>query len=123
MTDSEIETLAIALANAKDVENNARLARVEAEEALANAIGGKDVGSTTVHAGRFGITVRRGYNYKIDEPKSFAEEYPDFVRRSERIEINARAYETQREANTELYREMARRVSVSKKKVSVELSV
>lgn len=123
MTDVEIEKLAIDLANAKDVENNAKEARIRAEEALADAIGGKESGSTTVHVGRFGITVKRGFNYKIDAPKSFAEEYPDFVRRSERIEINSRTYEQQREANTELYREMAAHVTVTPKKTSVELSL
>ena len=93
MTDAEIENLAIALANAKDVENNAREARIAAEEALADAIGGKDSGSTSVHCGRFRITVKRGFNYKIATPKLFAERFPDFVRVSERIEVNARQYE------------------------------
>lgn len=123
MTDIEIEKLAIALANAKDVENNARAARIEAEEALAAAIGGKETGSTTVHVGRFGITVKRGFNYRIDTPKLFAERYPDFVRVSERVEVNARTYELQREANTELYREMSQHVTVTPKKVGVELSL
>lgn len=123
MTDIEIEKLAIDLANAKDVENNAKTARIAAEEALAAAIGGKENGSTTVHVGRFGITVKRGFNYKIDAPKAFADQYPDFVRSSVKIDINERAYETQREADTELYREMAQHVTVTPKKTSVTLSL
>lgn len=123
MNDIEIENLAIALANAKDVENNARLARIAAEEALANAIGGRDNGSTTSHAGRFRITIRRGFNYKIETPKKFADKYPDFVRITEHIELNNRAYELQREADTELYREMAQFVTTTPKKVSVDLAL
>lgn len=117
----DLEQLAIALANAKDVEANAKRARVEAEEALAAAIGGKDVGSTSVQCGRIGATVKRGWNYRIDEPIVFAKEHPDFVKT--RIELRDSAYEKVRESNPALFAELSQHVTVTPKKVSVELKL
>lgn len=118
---NDLEELAIALANAKDVERNAKEARAKAEEALAEAIGGKDNGSTSVQCGRVGVTVKRGYNYRIDEPTLFANAHPDFVRT--KIELDARAYEGVRDGNPELFAELAEHVTVTPKKVSVELKL
>lgn len=118
---NDLEELAIALANAKDVEANAKQARIIAEERLADAIGGKDNGSTSVKCGRIGVTVKRGYNYKIDEPAKFASEHPDFVRT--KYELYTRGYETARQDNPELFAELAAHVTVTPKKVSVELKL
>lgn len=118
---NDLEELAIALANAKDVEANARQARIIAEERLADAIGGKDNGSTSVRCGRIGVTVKRGYNYKIDEPTKFAAEHPDFVRM--KPELFVKAYESARTDHPELFAELAAHVTVTPRKASVELKL
>ena len=121
---NDLEELAIALANAKKTEDEAKAARIAAEEALASAIGGRDIGSTSVKCGQLNVTVKRGFNYKIDQPLKFAEQYPDFVKRTEKIEIYAKAYESLRETDPNgLFAEIAAHITATPKKVSVELKL
>lgn len=120
---NDLEALAIALVNAKQNEDEAKKARIEAEEKLAEAIGGADMGTTSAKCGRIGVSVKRGYSYRIDAPQSFAKEFPDFVKVRESIEIIPAKYEVQREADSKLYREMSEHVTVTPRKVAVELKL
>jgi len=118
---NDLESLAVALFNAKNAEAEAKSARILAEEALAEAIGGKDNGSTTARCGRLNATVKRGYNYTIDEPTKFAEEHPDFIR--VKYELAVKPYEDARTNHPDLFAELSSHVTVKPKKVSVELKV
>lgn len=120
MPDTEtLENLARALFRAKAAEAQAKEARIAAEEALADAIGGRDSGSTTVQCGSLKATVKRGWNYRLSEPIKFRELFPDYVR--EKIELRDRNYEEARATRPELFAELSKFVTATPKKVSVEL--
>ena len=116
---NDLEELARALFRAKAEEAQAKEARVNAEIALAEAIGGKTSGSTTARCGTLTATVKRGFNYRIDEPAVFAKEHPDYVR--VKYELRDTWYENAKDEHPELFAEMAKHVTVTPKKVSVEL--
>lgn len=118
---NDLEALAIALANAKDVENQAKAARIEAEEALANAIGGKDNGSTSVKCGRISVTVKRGYNYKVEDIKNFSIEFPQLVK--QKFELNSSAYEQERLEDSDVFKAAAMYVTATPAKTSVTLKL
>lgn len=117
----DLEALAIELCNAKDVENQAKIARVKAEEALAEAIGGKDIGSTSVKCGRISVSVKRGYNYKVEDMKAFSIEFPMLVKQE--FKLNASAYEAERREDSNIYAEAAKYVTATPAKVSVTLKL
>jgi len=124
MEETSIEKLAIALANAKNVEAEAKIARIKAEEELASALGGKENGSSTFHVGRFGITVKRGMNYKIDiDQDEFADRFPELARVSKKVEVFIKAYEAEREVNSDLFKSASKFVTTTPKKVAVELKL
>lgn len=123
MTDvrDDLEALAIELANAKEVEAQAKAARIKAEEALADAIGGKEIGSTSVKCGRISASVKRGYNYKVEDIKAFSIEFPMFVKSE--LKLNTSAYESERREDSVLFKEAAKYVSATPSKPSVSLKL
>lgn len=116
---NDLEELARELFRAKAEEAQAKEARVNAEIALAEAIGGKSNGSTSARCGSLTVTVKRGYNYRIDEPAVFAKEHPDYVR--VKYELRDGWYEKAKNDHPELFAQMAQHVTATPKKVSVEL--
>lgn len=117
----DLEGLAIALANAKKLEDEARKARLEAEEKLASAIGGRDVGSTSVNCGGIKVTVKRGYSYKADDLAALAKAFPELVRT--RSEVHASAYERLRNEDEKAFAEASKFVTATPRKAAVELKL
>lgn len=117
----DLEALAIELANAKKLEDEAKKARIAAEEKLAAAIGGKDSGSTSVSCGGIKVTVKRGWSYKVEDIASFAERFPALVKT--KTELHTSAYEKLRDSDEQAFADAAFYVTATPKKVSVELKL
>ena len=118
---NDCEQLANEYARAKAAENVAKEARVKAEAALAEALGGKDDGSTSFKCGPMSVTVKRGWNYKVDDIDEFAKRFPALVK--VKPELHATAYEKARRENAELFEEACQHVTATPKKVSVEIKI
>lgn len=118
---NDLEALAIELANAKKLEDEAKKASIAAEEKLAAAIGGKDSGSTSVNCGGIKVTVKRGWNYKVEDIASFAEQFPGLVKTKQ--ELHASAYERLRDSDEQAFADAAFYVTATPKKVSIELKL
>lgn len=114
----DCEALAVALANAKRTEDEAKKARIEAEEKLAAALGGKSNGSSSFSCGCLKVTVKRGYSYSVENIETFASKFPEFVKT--KTELNSRAYE---EAIRSGCTEATEYVTVKPKKVAVEIKM
>ena len=117
----ELESLAIELANAKHAEDEAKSARIKAEEALAERIETVGSSSHTVKCGRISVTVRRGYNYAVDDMSEFKAEFPDLVKT--KVELDKAAYEKFVGSGTSAADRAMQLVTVKPAKVSVTLKL
>lgn len=120
MDDTNIETLVAELYNAKKAEEQAKRARIEAEEAVAAALGGPENGSRTFMTGTLKVTVKRGYNYKVSDMEAFKKAYPALVKTTVKDELDAKQYELAVASGPTDATEF---VTVTPKKVSVELKM
>lgn len=83
---TQLENLAVALAQAKAAEEQAKEARIKAEEALVNAaraINGLEIksdGSTSFKAGQVKVTVKNGWSYKVSDIEEFSKRFPACVK-------------------------------------------
>jgi hypothetical protein len=118
--DTDIETLVSDLYNAKKAEEQAKAARIAAEEAVASALGGPENGSRTFTTGTLKITVKRGYNYKVSDMEVFEARFPALVKTTVKKELNAKEYEL---AIASGPTDAAEFVTATPKKVSVELKM
>lgn len=117
----DCEQLANEYARAKAAENVAKEARVKAEAALAEALGGKEDGSSTYQCGAIKVTVKRGWNYKVDDIEKFANMFPELVKK--KVELNGTAYEKARHEEEALFDAACPYVTATPKKVSVEIKL
>ena len=120
MDDTNIEALVAALYNAKKAEEQAKVARIEAEEAVASALGGPDNGSKTFITGTLKVVVKRGYNYKVSDMEALKNAYPALVKTTVKEELDAKAYEL---AIASGPTDACEFVTTVPKKVSVELKM
>lgn len=118
-----IETLAQELYDAKRAEDAASAARIAIEERIAALVETGDNGSKTVEAGALKVTVKRALSYKCDlenlrliagAPVKFVPAKPA---------LDEKAYEKLRETNHSLFAQVAQFVTVTPRKVSVELKL
>ena len=122
MNEVDIESLVADLYNAKKAEEQAKAARIAAEEAVAAALGGPDNGSHTFTTGTLKVTVKRGYNYKVSDMDEFETKYPSLVKTTVKKELDAKEYETMR-VNCDDVSDIAAYITATPKKVSVELKM
>ena len=124
-TDPRLAELVKELYTAKQNEEVAKKARIAVEERIAALVETPENGSRTVDTGVMKVTVKRENSYKITEGETaFAIAYPGLVKTiPEKIEIDAKAYEAEREKDSPLFREACKYVIVKPKKVSVSLKV
>ena len=123
--DPRLAELVKELYTAKQNEEVAKKARIAVEERIAALVETPENGSRTVDTGVMKVTVKRENSYKITEGETeFAVAYPELVKTiPEKIEIDAKAYEAEREKDSPLFREACKYVVVKPKKVSVSLKV
>ena len=117
---NNIETLISDLYNAKKAEEQAKAARIAAEEAVAAALGGPDNGSRTFTTGTLKVVVKRGFNYKVSDIAAFEAAYPHLVKTTVKKELNAKEYELALANGSTGATEF---VTATPKKVSVELKM
>lgn len=122
MNEVDIESLVADLYNAKKAEEQAKAARIAAEEAVAAALGGPDNGSHTFTTGTLKVTVKRGYNYKVSDMDEFETKYPSLVKTTVKKELDAKEYEAMR-VNCDDVSDIAAYITATPKKVSVELKM
>ena len=122
MNEVDIESLVADLYNAKKAEEQAKAARIAAEEAVAAALGGPDNGSHTFTTGTLKVTVKRGYNYKVSDMDEFETKYPSLVKTTVKKELDAKEYEAMR-VNCDDVSDIAAYITATPKKVSVELEM
>lgn len=118
-----IETLAQELYDSRRAEDAASAARIAIEERIAALVETGDTGSKTVEAGALKVTVKRALSYKCDienmrliagAPVKFTPAKPA---------LDEKAYEKLRETNHSLFAQVAQFVTVTPRKVSVELKL
>lgn len=122
MNEADIESLVADLYNAKKAEEQAKAARIAAEEAVAAALGGPDNGSRIFTTGTLKVTVKRGYNYKVSDMDEFETKFPSLVKTTVKKELDAREYEAMR-VNCDDVSDIAAYITATPKKVSVELKM
>lgn len=122
MNEVDIESLVADLYNAKKAEEQAKAARIAAEEAVAAALGGPDNGSHTFTTGTLKVTVKRGYNYKVSDMDEFETKFPSLVKTTVKKELDAKEYEAMR-VNCDDVSDIAAYITATPKKVSVELKM
>ena len=118
----DIESLVSDLYNAKKTEEQAKAARIAAEMAVADALGGPENGSATFTTGTLKVVIKRGFNYKISDMKTFKEKFPSLVKTVTKDEFDAKEYEGLRERCDDIS-DIAEYVTATPKKVSVELKM
>jgi hypothetical protein len=117
-----IETLAVALYDAKKAEDAAKEARVALEEEIAALVETPENGSKTVTAGALKVTVKRGFSYKADVQAILGLGLADPPLKT-KIELNEKAYEEIRESDPGLYARISKFVTVTPRKVAVMLKL
>jgi hypothetical protein len=120
--DTDIESLVADLYNAKKAEEQAKAARIAAEEAVATALGGPENGSRTFTTGTLKVTIKRGYNYKVSDMDAFEQAYPHLVKTTVKKELNAKEYETMRVSCDDIS-DISAYITATPKKVAVELKM
>jgi hypothetical protein len=138
-----IETLAQELYDAKRAEDAATAARISVEERIAALIETGDNGSKTVEAGALKVTVKRALSYKADlenmrliagapikfVPAKAALDDKAFEKLRESnpalfaTVLDEKAYEKLRTSDPALFATVAEFVTVTPRKVSVELKL
>ena len=121
MDETNIEALVATLYNAKKAEEQAKAARIEAEEAVAAALGGPEDGSRTFTTATLKVVVKRGYNYKVSDMEAFKAKFPSLVKTTIKNELDVKEYEALR-LNCDVS-DAAEFITVTPKKVSVELKM
>lgn len=122
MTEQEkIEQLVAELYNAKKAEEQAKAARVAAEEAVASALGGPENGAKTFITSTLKVTVKRGWNYKVSNMEEFKRKFPDLVKTTVKDELDAKQYEAMRRDCD--VSDIAEYITATPKKVAVELKM
>jgi len=118
-----IETLAHELYDAKRAEDASTAARISVEERIAALVETGDNGSKTVEAGALKVTVKRALSYKadLDNLRMIAGAPLKLV--PEKSELDSKAYEKLRTSNPALFATVAEFVTVTPRKVSVELKL
>lgn len=119
----DCEALAVALANAKRDEAQAKAARIEAEEKLAEALGGKERGSSSFSCGCLKVTVKRGFNYALRDKEEFERLFPEYTKVVHEVKLNEKVYEDAREVNAESFLAASQFVTATPKKVAVEIKM
>ena len=123
--DPRLAELVKELYTAKQNEEVAKKARIAVEERIAALVETAENGSRTVDTGVMKVTVKRANSYKIiGEPQLFAYQFSNLVKRiPATYEIDVKAYEAEREKDSQTYRAACQHVVVTPKKVSVILKV
>ncbi len=122
--DSRLTELVKELYTAKQAEEQAKAARVAIEERIAALVPTDENGSKTVDSGIMKVTVKRANTYKIDDAEQFAAHFPTLVKQiPAKWEIDVKAYEAARAADTPEWHDASAHVTVTPKKVSVTLKV
>jgi hypothetical protein len=118
-----IETLAQELYDAKRAEDAATAARISVEERVAALVETGDNGSKTVEAGALKVTVKRALSYKadLDNLRLIAGAPLKLV--PEKSALDEKAYEKLRTSDPALFATVAEFVTVTPRKVSVELKL
>ena len=119
-----IKTLAQELYDAKRAEDAASAARIAIEERIAALVETGDNGSKTVEAGaQTSKTVKRALSYKADLENLRL--IPDAPIKTvpAKPALDEKAYEKLRESNPALFSKVAEFVTVTPRKVSVELKL
>ena len=118
-----IDDLAVTLANARKTEQDAREARIAAEEAIIAQVQlGESERKTLKTDNGLKLTVQTGLNYKLD---SGYLEMMDCVpvKRTEKVEIDVKAYEGLRESDPRAFAAASQYVTTKPKKTSVTLAI
>lgn len=121
MGEVSIDDLAARLAEARKNEQDARAARIEAEEAILAQFELGDSERKTVKTGNgLKLTLQTGLTYKLAKG-----ELPDWLPIKETVkrELDVKAYENIRETNPETAKQIAEFVTTTPKKPSVTLAV
>lgn len=122
--DPRLAELVKELYTAKQNEEVAKKARIAVEERIAALVETAENGSRTVDTGVMKVTVKRANSYKIDNERLFAQNFPMLVKEiPAKWEIDVKAYEAEREKDSQTYRDACDHVTVTPKKVSVSLKV
>lgn len=122
MSEQEkIEKLVAELYNAKKAEEQAKAARIAAEEAVAAALGGPENGAKTFLTSTLKVTVKRGWNYKVSDMETFKAKFPSLVKTTVKEELDSKQYEAMRlEYDVS---DIAEFITATPKKVAVELKM
>lgn len=116
-----IDELAAKLVQARHAEAEARTARVEAEEALIAQIElGEQERKTLKTDNGLKLTFQSGLSYKLAKGCN-AEAVP--VKRTEKIDLDTKAYEALRESDPETFKDISQYVTVTPKKTSVSVAI
>jgi hypothetical protein len=118
-----IETLAQELYDAKKTELAAKEARLKIEDEIASRVETGDNGSKTVEAGALKLTVKRALSYKADLENLRLIAGAPIKLVPEKSELDEKAYEKLRTADPALFATVAEFVTVTPRKVSVELKL
>lgn len=124
----ELKYLVNELIRKKHAEDEARNLRIECEERIASLVPGPDSGQKTVKLeDGTSVTVKRGFNYKCqcDELYGFMidtcpEHIPPIKTKTTR-ELDEKGYNWYSDNHPDVFRELARFVTATPKKVSVEV--
>ena len=119
--EMELETAATNLHNAKVASNKAKDKVIECEEVFISLVNCPEKGSKTVKAGdHFKVTVKRGFNYKVDKDDidKIAAIDKDMIKSKGR-ELNVKEYESLRNEDPEEFKLVAKYVTVTPSKTSV----
>lgn len=115
-----IDQLINQLATAKHAEAEAKITRIQAEEAILAAVELPEKGSKTFAAPGLKLTVQTGLNYKADIT-AVERIDSDFVKTKK--ELDERAYEDTRVNNPELFAKLSQHVVVTPKKPTLTLKL
>ena len=116
-----IETLAAELAEARSVEAESKAARIAAEEAILAQYELGDAGSQTIKTGNgLKLTLKTALAYKIDKGAELPE---SLLKRTEKVELNVKAYEALREADPMEFSRVSKHVTTTPRKPSVAIAI
>ena len=118
-----IETLAQELYDARRAEDAATATRISVEERIAALVETGDNGSKTVEAGALKVTVKRALSYKADLEALAKIANAPVKTVPAKSALDEKAYEKLRESNPALFATVAEFVTVTPRKVSVELKL
>lgn len=118
-----IDELAAQLVQARHAEAEARNARVEAEDALIAQIELGDNERKTLKTGNgLKLTFQSGLNYKLAKDL-FEAEFELPIKRTEKVELDVKAYEAMRETDPAAFKAASQFVTVTPKKTAVSVAI